>query len=126
MSKTFLLEKDFVIATIMCFKNEKFGEKFVTRKELNYITGEMQKLFNEKGINACITSSIGLDHYKIGRDTEIIYLNYISIKFIEEFYKTYAPLDVLEVVWDHKFIAKKLYELKKEELDMLQKEISIN
>lgn len=119
MAETFLLVKDYVIASIMCFKNEKMGEKFVTKKELNFILEKMQKLFDEKDINACITSEICLDHYKVERD--IICLNHASINFIENFYKGFAPIDILKVVWDYKYIAEKLYELKKQELDMLEK-----
>lgn len=118
MAKTFFIEKDYVVATIMYFKEKHFGEKFVTLKELNYVTSEMQKVFNKKGINACITSSIGCDHFNTAGS---VILKKVTIFFIEKFYKAYAPLDILKVVWDHKFIAEKLYELKKEELEALEK-----
>lgn len=117
MAETFLLEKNYVIATIMCFKNEKFGEDFVTQSELNYVTNEMQKRFNKENVNACITSAIWCDHFKL----EGVILKKISMQFVEEFYKAHAPIDILKVVWDHKFIAEKLYELKKEELEALEK-----
>ena len=48
MTKTVFLEKSYIVASILNFKNKYLNEDFVTFQELNYISNQIQKQINEE------------------------------------------------------------------------------
>lgn len=116
--KTFYIEKSYIIASIIKTKKKYLDSSFVTYDELNYITMELQNKFNISKTNVIITEKINNYFYNLG---EVISLKpNISIEGIEVSF--YCPFtEVLSIVWDDGFICKQLIELRKYELEQLEK-----
>lgn len=110
----YLMEKSYVIASIFKTKHLHFRESFVTLKECNVISVLLQKEYNNRNINVCITSDIDNNYFKVLNG--IIVLNKdknIDLQSIEQRYQGYIPnIDVLLNLWNHEFILKILKELR--------------
>lgn len=111
---TYFMEKSYVIATILKTKNLHFKENFVTSNEGNLITKLLQKEYNNRNLNVCITSTIDFDYFEVS--DELIIPNKkrnIALQDIEQRYTGYVPnIDILLILWDEKFILENLKKLK--------------
>lgn len=110
----YLMEKSYVIASIFKTKHLHFRESFVTLKECNVISVLLQKEYNNRNINVCITNDIDNNYFKVLNG--IIVLNKdknIDLQSIEQRYQGYIPnIDVLLNLWNDEFILKILKELR--------------
>ncbi len=126
MNDTFFMGKTYVVASIMKTKSKHFNENFVTYEELNCISNELQKKYNEKNIPVCIVEGYNRSYFVYN---EVILLNKLNdvatIEGIENRYKGFCPsLDVLKILWDDKYILSLLIDIKQEELDKARKDIN--
>ena len=110
----YLMEKSYVIASIFKTKHLHFRENFVTLKECNVISRLLQKEYNNRNINVCITNAIDNDYFKVFNG--IIVLNKdknIDLQSIEQRYQGYVSnFDILLELWNDEFILKNLEELR--------------
>lgn len=110
----YLMEKSYVIASIFKTKHLHFRENFVTLKECNVISRLLQKEYNNRNINVCITNAIDNDYFKVFNG--IIVLNKdkkIDLQSIEQRYQGYVSnFDILLELWNDEFVLKNLKELR--------------
>lgn len=111
---TCMLEKSFVIASIMCSKNKHLGETFVTTREGNIIQNKLIKEFNKKDMSVCITDKIDTRYFKVNDDVIVMNEdNGIDLQFIKDRYTEYiSSLEIAKVLWDDIFIFNCVNEIK--------------
>lgn len=102
---TCFIEKSYVVAAILHTKNKKKRENHVTIEEVNGVANVLQKEYNKKDLNVCITDVIDEEYFK--REEDIIVINKdkgLSLESIRQRYQGYIPNNVLTVLWDEEII----------------------
>ena len=86
MENTVFIEKSYVVASVLNVKIKQLKEHFVTMKEVNYVSNELQKKLNEQNLNAIISDNIDTDYIEVLDIIEINRLNGFSVERIIERY----------------------------------------
>lgn len=111
-----IINKDFVIASILKSKEIQFNEYFVTFEEVNYISKKMQEEFNSREIEAIISDDyITRKSFQI---EEVITINKdrdITLKNLKSSSLTFSN-EILSILWNENFINQWLIELKQKQL----------
>ena len=102
---TCFMEKSYVVAAILHTKNKKKRENHVTIEEVNGVANVLQKEYNKKDLNVCITDVIDEEYFK--RQEDIIVINKekgLSLDSIRQRYQGYISYNILTVLWNEAFI----------------------
>lgn len=119
---TVFIERTYVVAGIMgCKSKYLHGEEFVTNRELNVITREMQQEFNRRNIRVVITNEIEPDFFIRGNPIKVNESNGSSFDGIENLCSQIPWSKVTEVLTDDKLICQKLLEIKQQQIQELEK-----
>lgn len=126
MPKTFFLEKSYIVASILNFKNKYLNEDFVTFEELNYISNQIQKQINEQKLNAVILDNIDSDYFEI---SNVIIANRskdISLESLIARYQGYLDLNLLLIIWNDERIFNYLSEFMSMKIEEMTKKFNDN
>ena len=102
---TCFMEKSYVVAAILHTKNKKKRENHVTIEEVNGVANVLQKEYNKKDLNVCITDVIDEEYFK--SQENIIVINKekgLSLDSIRQRYQGYISYNILTVLWNEAFI----------------------
>lgn len=102
---TCFMEKSYVVAAILHTKNKKKRENHVTIEEVNGVANVLQKEYNKKDLNVCITDVIDEEYFK--SQENIIVINKekgLSLDSIRQRYQGYISYKILTVLWNEAFI----------------------
>lgn len=112
---TFFMEKSFVIAAVLKTKQLHFGQNFVLLEECNVISNLLQKEYNKKYLNVCITDTIDSEYFKV--EEGVIFINKergYDMESIETRYQGYCSnIDILVTLWNDRFILEELKAMRK-------------
>lgn len=111
---TYFMEKSYVVAAILCTKYLHMRENFVTLEECSEISDLLQKEYNKKNQNVCITREIDNEYFKVSDGIIIINKEKnIDLKSVETRYKGYIPnIDILLTLWNEEFILNALRKIR--------------
>lgn len=112
--KIIYVDKSYIVATILNVNNKYKRKRYVTFEELNYVTNELQKKFNENNCNAIILNSINSEYFDI---SEVIQAQRkgigVAIEDIIFRFKGHLDFNILTLIWDEKNILNYLDKLYK-------------
>lgn len=126
MPKAVFLEKSYIVASILNFKNKYLNEDFVTFQELNYISNQIQKQINEQKLNAVILDNIDSDYFEI---SNVIIANRskdISLESLIARYQGYLDLNLLLIIWNDERLFNYLSEFMSIKIEEMTKKFNDN
>lgn len=102
---TKFIEKSYMIASIMKINREYLHKNYVSKRQLNVLTWNMQKLFNEKNIDAIFVDYIDGGYFEDYGDIIMLHDDYIyDFESVLERYQAYLPLEILSIIWDEELM----------------------
>lgn len=110
------VESSYVVAAVLTVKKKYFDESFVKANELYTVERSMQEILNGLEKHPIIVAPCSSDYFCFSKNCEVIF-PLKDLPEIEERYKGYLPIDVLNVIWNENFVIEALFKAKKDEIE---------
>lgn len=97
------IEKSYVAAAMMKINKKYFKENYVSKRDMNALIWNMQRIFINNNIDVLFVNKIDCSYFnELG---SIILLNEeIDFDIVEIRYKSSLPDEVLSIIWDEDFL----------------------
>lgn len=119
MNNNVFIEKSYVVASILSFKNKYMNKNFVTIDEVNYISDKLQKKINECNYNAVILDVIDREFFIVLDIIKVNIFNGLSLTSVCNRYQGNLDFDLLLLIWNEEFILECLTELMTTEIERM-------
>jgi len=107
--KTLFIEKSYMVASIMKINRNYLHKNYVSKRELNILTWNIQKKFNEENIKAIFVDDIDYSYFLDCGDIIMLSEDYIcDFEGVEQRFQAHLPIEILSIIWDEKFITSML------------------
>ena len=104
---TKFIEKSYMVASILKINRDYLHKNYVTKRQLNVLTWYIQKLFNEKNIDAIFVDYIDAGYFKDYGDIVVLQDSYIyDFDGVLTRYQGFLPFEILSILWDEEFMLK--------------------
>lgn len=108
-NKKYIVEKSYILASLICTKEKYFKERYVTLTECNQLTNSLRKRFEEIGVDVLIVDEI--DSSFFNKISDLVILNRdIELDDIRSRYLEKLPLELISIIWDDEFIYQNVYQ----------------
>lgn len=106
-----LVDKSYVVASIMNTRKRHGEDCFASKDEVNIITDYLKKKFDSRGIDVSFEDKINKEYFKSYNGVYLLN-NDIIFKSVRARYTSYAPYEVIITIWNDKSIYEQLSDIK--------------